>query len=126
METNQIDVVAFTMFSPFEQIEHAQETRLSRQRWSDIGKPDQCDRIHLDLSLSHAITLAFFYVGAHPDSNAAGYFPLNNSFAEALCENHRAAPFLAPAYGEIFHGLVAIGSDAHNTPHRRATHQDDC
>jgi hypothetical protein len=33
---------------------------------------------------------------AHPNSNAAGYFPLNNSFAEALCENHRAAPFLAP------------------------------
>jgi hypothetical protein len=26
MKTNQIDVVTFTMFSHFEQIEHAQET----------------------------------------------------------------------------------------------------
>ena len=96
MKTDQIDVVAFTMFRYLEQIEHAQETRLSRQRWGDVGKPDQGDRIDFDLSLSHAITLAFFYVRAHPNSNAAGYFPLNNCFAEALCENHRAAPFLAP------------------------------
>jgi hypothetical protein len=34
-------------------------------------------------------------MGAHPYSNAAGYFPSNNSFAEALCENHHATPFLA-------------------------------
>jgi hypothetical protein len=34
-------------------------------------------------------------VGAHPNSDAAGYFSSNNSFAEALCENHFAAPFLA-------------------------------
>ena len=63
MKTNQIDVVAFTMLSHLEQIEHAQETRLSRQLGSNIGKPDQCDRIDLDHSLSHAITLAFFDVG---------------------------------------------------------------
>ena len=101
MKTNQIDVVPFAMFSHLEQIEHAQETRLSRQLRSNLGKPDQCDRIDLDLPLSHAITLAFFYPGAHPYSDAAGYFPSNNSFAEALCENHHAAPFLAPVnYGE--------------------------
>jgi hypothetical protein len=41
MKTNQIHVVAFTMFSHLEQIEHAQETRLSGQRWSNIGNPDQ-------------------------------------------------------------------------------------
>jgi hypothetical protein len=98
MKTNQIDVVAFTMFSHLEQIEHPEETRLACQRRSNIGKPDQCDRINLDLSLSHPITLALFYAGAHPNSNAAGYFPSNHSFAEALCENHRAAPFLALAY----------------------------
>ena len=95
MKTNQIDVVAFTMFSHLEQIEHAQETRLARQFWSNIGKPDQCDRIDLDLPLSHAITLAFFDVRAHPYSDAAGYFPSNNPIAEAFCENHHAAPFLA-------------------------------
>ncbi len=95
MKTDQIDVVALTVFSHLEQIEHAQETRLSRQCWSYVGKPDQGDRIDFDLSLSHAITLAFFYVGARPDSNAAGYFPSNNCFAEVLCENHQAAPLLA-------------------------------
>jgi hypothetical protein len=95
MKTNQIDIVAFTMFSHFEQIEQAQETRLSRQLWSNIGKPDQCDRIDLDLSLSHAITLPFFYMGVYPYSDAAGYIPSNHSIAEALCENHHATPFLA-------------------------------
>jgi hypothetical protein len=34
-------------------------------------------------------------VGAHPYSNAAGYFPSNNSITEALCENHHAAPLFA-------------------------------
>src|SRR5579863_6963352 len=97
MKANQIDVVALTMFSHLKQIEHAQETRLSRQRWSNIGKPDQSDRIDLDFSLSHTITLAFFYVGARPYSDAASYFPLNNSFAEALCEHHHTAPLLALA-----------------------------
>ena len=97
MKTNQIDVVALTVFSHLKQIEHAQETRLSRQRWRNIGKSDQSDRIDLDFSLSHSITLAFFYVGARPYSDAASYFPLNNSFAEALCEDHHAAPLLAMA-----------------------------
>jgi hypothetical protein len=95
MKANQIDVFALPMFSHIEQIEHAQETRLSRQRWSNIGKPDQGDRIDLDLSLFHAITLAFFYVRARPYSNGASYFPSNDAFAEALCENHHAAPLLA-------------------------------
>jgi hypothetical protein len=35
----------------------------------------------LDLSLSHAITLALFYMGVHPYSDAAGYFPSNHSIA---------------------------------------------
>jgi hypothetical protein len=95
MKTNQIDVIAFAMFGHFEQIEHTQETRLARQLWSNIGKPDQCNRIDLDLSLSHAISLAFFYMGGHPYSDAAGYFPSNHSFAKALCEDHHATPFLA-------------------------------
>ncbi len=63
MKTNQIDVVAFTMFSHFEQIEHAQKTRLSRQLRSNIGKPDQCDRIDLDFSLSYAERLPSFTWG---------------------------------------------------------------
>ena len=98
MKTNQIDVVAFTMFRHLEQVEHAQEARLARQRWSNIGKPDQGDRIDLDLTLSHSITLAFFYVGAHPNSDAAGYVPSNDFFAKALCENHHADPFLVHVY----------------------------
>jgi hypothetical protein len=38
MKTNQIDDVAFTLFSHLEHIEHAQETRLSRQCWSNIDR----------------------------------------------------------------------------------------
>jgi hypothetical protein len=34
-------------------------------------------------------------MGARPYSDAASYLPSNDSFAEALCENHHAAPLLA-------------------------------
>jgi hypothetical protein len=56
-ETNQIYVVAFTMFRDFEQIEHTQKTGLARQLRSNIDEPDQGDRIDLDFSLSHAVKL---------------------------------------------------------------------
>jgi len=97
MKTNQIDVVAFTVFRHFEKIEHTQKTGLSGQLRSNVDKPDQSDRINLDFPLSHAITLAFFDMGARPNSDAAGYFSLNHSCAKALCEHHYDAPLAAMA-----------------------------
>lgn len=37
MEPNQIDILASTVFGDLEHIDDAQETRLSRERWSDVG-----------------------------------------------------------------------------------------
>jgi hypothetical protein len=97
VKLNQIDFIAPAVFCDFEQIEHAQETRLSRQFRSDIGKPDRGDRLDLYFSVSHTIASPFFDMGPHPNPDAAGYIPPNNSFAEALCEDDQASPFLTRA-----------------------------
>jgi hypothetical protein len=65
-------------------------------RWSTwiassiLGSHDR-----ISSSLSYAITLAFFDMGARPNSDAAGYFSLKHPFAEALCEDHYDAPSVA-------------------------------
>ena len=44
VKPDQINPVALAMFCDLEQIDHAQETRLTRQFWRDIRKPDRRDR----------------------------------------------------------------------------------
>ena len=86
METNQIDVAAFTVFSYPKQIDDAQETRLSRQFRSDIRETDRLDRIHFNISFLHAISRVYSNVRASPDSHAASDFSATNSLAKTLGE----------------------------------------
>ena len=81
MEPNQIDIFAFAVLRDLKQIEHPQETRLSRQLWSDIRETYRRDRIYLDLTLFHAIPGAHFDVGTRPYPDAARDFSAANSFA---------------------------------------------
>ena len=91
MEPNQIDILAFTVLRDFKQIEDTQETRLSRQLWSDIRKTDWGDRIHLDLTLFHAVAGAHVDVGTRPYSDAARDVSAANSLAQALREDHEGS-----------------------------------
>ena len=88
MEPNQIDIFAFTVLRNLEQIDDTQETRLSRQLWSDGQKTDRLYGIHLDLTFVHAVPGAHFDVGAGPDSDAASDFSSTDSIAKTLGEDH--------------------------------------
>ena len=88
MEPNQIDIFAFTVLGNLEQIDEPQETRLARQLWSDVGKTDGRDGIHLDLTFFHAVPGAHFDVGTHPYSDTASDFTAANSLAKPLGEHH--------------------------------------
>src|ERR1700679_2550569 len=50
VESNQVDIFAFTVLGDLEQIDDTQESRLARQCWSDIRKTDRRDGIHFDLT----------------------------------------------------------------------------
>jgi len=95
VEPNQIDILAFTVLRDFKQIEDTQETRLSRQLWSDIRKTDWGDRIHLDLTLFHTVPGTHFDVGLRPYPDAASNFSATNSLAQTLGEDHEES--LQPA-----------------------------
>lgn len=88
MEPNQVDIFASTVLGDLEQIDETKETRLARQLWSDIGKTDRLDRIHLDLTFFHPVPRTHFDMGTHPYSDAASDFSATNSLAKPLGEHH--------------------------------------
>ena len=88
MEPNQIDILAFTVLRDFEQIDDTQESRLSRQHWSDIRKTDRLDRIHHNLTFFQTVSVAHFDMGTRPNANTASDFSSTNALAESLGENH--------------------------------------
>jgi hypothetical protein len=71
-----------------EQIDDAEKTRGARQSGSDIGEADGLDRIHLDLTFFHAVTVAGLNVRTRPDTDAAGDFAGTDSVAETFSEYH--------------------------------------
>ena len=95
MEPNQIDIFAFTVLGNLEQIDEPKETRLARQLWSDIRKPDRLDRTHLDLTFVHTIPSAHFDVRAHPYSDTASDFSATNPLAKPLGEHHEESLHVA-------------------------------
>lgn len=97
MEPDEVNVVASAVFRDLKEIQNAEESRLARQLRSDVGKSDGLDRIHLDLSLFHPVSLTRSDAGTHPDSHAAGDFPAPNSVAKALRENHKVLSLRAQA-----------------------------
>jgi len=71
-----------------EQIDYTQESRLSRQLWSDIRKTDRLYGIHFDLPFLHTVSVTHFDMGTLPDSDAARDFSATNSLAKTLGEDH--------------------------------------
>jgi hypothetical protein len=88
VESNQVNIFAFTVFRDLEQIYDTQESGLARQCWSDIRKTDRLDGIHFDLTFLHAVPVAHFDMGPRPDSDTASDFSSTNSLAKPLGEHH--------------------------------------
>ena len=91
MEPDQIDVLAVTVLRDLEEVDHTVETRFPRQLWRDVGEADRLDRIHLDLTLFHAVAGAHVDVGTRPYSDAARDVSAANSLAQALREDHEGS-----------------------------------
>src|SRR6266850_4368794 len=91
VESNQIDVVAATVFRDREEVDHIFETRTSRQVWSDVGQTDRPNRIDFDLTLIHAVAPANLDVGTRPDSDTARDGASSHSLSEPLGEDHAAS-----------------------------------
>ena len=93
VKTDQIDILARTMFRHLEEIDHAEkdisaleDQELERMR--DILNRDLLDGIHLDFTFPCLVTAAHLDMRALPDANATGDRPAMYTFSKPLCENH--------------------------------------
>jgi len=107
VESNQVDVVAATVFRDREEVGHVFETRTSRQVWSDVGQADRPNRIHFDLTLIHAVTPTNLDVGTCPYSDAARDGASSHSLPEPLGEDHAASVRLSAQLREERRPVVA-------------------
>jgi hypothetical protein len=110
VESDQIDVVAATVFRDREEVDHVFETRTSRQVWSDVGQTDRPNRIHFDLTLIHAVASADLDVGTCPYPDTAGDGASSHSFPEPLGEDHAASLRLRAQLREERMNMQANGS----------------
>jgi hypothetical protein len=76
------------MFRDLEKVQDTRESRLTRQLRSNIRKPYQLDRVHLDLAFLHAVTPSYFDVGTYPNSDTASDFSAAYSLAKSFAEHH--------------------------------------
>src|SRR4051812_21026755 len=76
------------MVSDLEQIDDAEETRLSCKGRGDIGQADRLDGVHLDVALIHGIAAADLDVWTRPDSDTARNFAATNPLAKTRGKHH--------------------------------------
>jgi hypothetical protein len=88
VKPHQKNILAFPVFGDLQKIDDAQETRLSRQLWCNVGKTDRLDGVHFDLTFVHTVAGADSDVGAQPDADAARDLSTANSLAKTLREDH--------------------------------------
>jgi hypothetical protein len=82
VKPDQIDILAFTVLCDLQQIQNAEEPRLSGQLRRDIGKPDRNNRLDFDLSVGvHPVASADLHMRALPYTNTARDISPANSFA---------------------------------------------
>jgi len=79
VESDQIDVVTFTVLCNLEQIDETKEARFASQLWSDIRKTDGCDRIHFNFTFVHTVPATHFDMRTSPYSDTASDFSETNS-----------------------------------------------
>ncbi len=76
------------MLRDFEEIDDTQESRLTRQRRSDIRQPDRVDGIYLDRAFFHTVPGTNSDVGTHPYADTASDLSSTNSIAKSLGKRH--------------------------------------
>lgn len=90
MEPDQINILALTVLRDLQEIDHTEETRLSRQLRGNVRKTDRLDGIHFDLSFFHRVSGAYSDMWTGPDPDTARDFSAPNSLPQPLGEHHQA------------------------------------
>jgi len=88
VKADEVDVLASTMLSDFEEVEYAEEAGGLGERGRDVGQADGFDGVDLDLAFFHAVAATDANLQTHPDTDGAGDFAGADAFAEALGEVH--------------------------------------
>ena len=89
MEPDQVDILALPVLRDLQQIDEPQESRLSRQLWSDFLKADLLDGIHFNLALLHLVPVAGFDARGLPYPDTASNLSPANPVAKPLSERHQ-------------------------------------
>jgi len=121
MEPDQVNVLSPPVLGDFEQIQDAEEPRLPRQLWRNIGESDQLNRIYLDLAFFHSITAADPNVGMHPEAHARSDFSAAKAIAQPLGEGHEQSLTQVTSLSERVPVYMAGDVDAPILDLRKAT-----
>ena len=82
MELHQIDLLAAAVFRDFQQIDHAVETRSSRQLRRDVVELDLAQRIDFDHSGAELVAIADAHARTLPDAHADGDVAVSDTFVQ--------------------------------------------
>ena len=88
MKTDQVNVVAFTVFGDFQEIENTQKARLAGHLGRDVGQADGRDGLNLDGSVAHGVAIAHLDVRTGPDADAGGDLAAHHARAQFFGEHH--------------------------------------
>jgi hypothetical protein len=76
------------VFRDLQQVQNAKESRLARQFWSNVWKPDRVNRIDLNLAFLDTVPRVYSDAGTRPDSHTASDFSATYSLAKAFSKRH--------------------------------------
>ena len=76
------------MLGDLEEINYAQEPGFNGQLMGDVLKRDLVNRVDLDFTLFHPVTIPGLDVRALPDANTTGDRPAPYTLSKSLRENH--------------------------------------
>src|ERR1700678_2229932 len=88
MKPHQENPLPATVLRHLQHIQHTQKPRSPCQLRRNIGKPNQLNRIDLDLAFVHGVSVPHLHSGTVPEPNAARNLPAPNPVAQLLGERH--------------------------------------
>ena len=91
METNEINILASTVFRNVEQVDYVLEPAGSCEIRSDVAQCNRDDRIDFDFAALHAVSLTRPYVWPLPHADAGRDLTRSHAVAKILDEEHGAS-----------------------------------
>ena len=88
MKPHEKDLFPAAMLGDLQEVQHAEESGLSREFRRNIREANIFDAIHNNLPIVHGVSAAHLHVRTHPDTHAAGNFSVSYTFSQAFGKEH--------------------------------------